>query len=156
MGLLILLGGGSAPPAVSQGFDFDLSSYLGAKLAFDIYPGHLPQQSNPAVEVMPAYTYAQVYAEHVALLSGGAGLCEANYQVDAWSYLDDQVVAMTQALFKALHGFRGTMGLTKVQGCLLHNQLTLDEAPAGIADQWVFHRVSQFKIFYVETIPTFP
>jgi hypothetical protein len=137
----------------SQVFDFDLVSYLGPKLGrFAIYPDHVPEQIDPTVEVLPCFTYSLVFADDVNNLSGPSGLVEAHYQIDAWSYQADDVVTMSKMLRDSLRGFRGMMGATKVQGCLLHNRISLDDPPATGADKWVFHRVNEFTFFYIETV----
>lgn len=141
---------------VSAGFDFDLFAYLASKLGpYAVYPNHVPEQIDPTVEVLPCFTYLQVYSDDVSNLSGPSGLVEAHYQIDAWSYQDDDIITMTQLLRRSLNGFRGMMGPTKVQGSLLHNRTNLDDPPASGSDRWTFHRVNEFTIFYIETIPSF-
>jgi hypothetical protein len=156
---LTLFGSGSgsgSAPATTQPFDFDLRAYLAAKLGQPVYPVHIPQQVDPSVEVLPCYTYTLVSSEHLNKLASPLGICDSHYQVDVWAYLYDDAVTMSESVRLALQGYVGLMGTTTVQSCLLHNEITQDESPPNASDKWVYHRIKEFRIFYRESIPTFP
>jgi hypothetical protein len=133
-------------------FDVSLQTYLQANLSARIYPGHIPQRAT-----LPAYSYfRQTETPRYYLAGPATGLADVQYQFDCWSttYLD--VSVMESALRQALHGYRGLMGSTMVFSVRLMNVYGAPaEAPVEGDDQWTYHTVVEYHIFYQEQVPQF-
>lgn len=152
----LVIQGFNTGAATVTGFDFDLETWLTANVTtWPVFPNHIPQQINPALEVIPCLTYAQVGADPFNFLSNPSGLVFARYQIVGHSYNADDCVAMKETLRKKLHGFRGVMGATTVQLCNLKSVVATDDTPVPGSDNWTYHRGFEFLFVYSETVTTY-
>jgi hypothetical protein len=143
-------GGSSNSPAPSSNpFEFDLLAYLSAS-GLAPYPGHITQQAP-----LPALVYTLVAETPVYYLGGGSGLTSRTYQFSAYSTSYSEVLSLEQRLRRALHGYRGTMGATRVASSTLSNVLDRYDPSVDASDDGTYMRAADYQINLLEDVPHF-
>lgn len=82
---------------------------LTALIGERIYPERLPESTTETPNTMPLITY-QLLEEPVNTTHTNNNLFRAVVQIDAWGGSYKSADAVAQALFNALHGYKGNLG----------------------------------------------
>ena len=141
-----------ATTSATPTFENDFSSWLAANVTQLVFHVHVPKQTITTTEVIPCCTYKLLTAKRFNTLRGPTGKVQARYQLDTFSYLHDDTVAMNTQLVTVLHGFRGAMGNTTVSLVNLEDSHDGDTPPANATDKWTFQRTFDFLICYTEPV----
>lgn len=119
---------------------------VSALVAARIYPERLPASTSATPNVMPLVTY-QLLDEPATTTHDSQVIFRARVQVDAWGGSYKSAHAVADALFAALHGYRGAMGNQSVHvgGCF-----RTGKRDASDPNVELFRVVQEFSIHYRE------
>lgn len=138
---------GDPPPASADSFfEEDLLAHLAEVIGVAVYPGHIPRKAD-----LPALSFFIVGGDHLQKLSGRAGQATARVQITVSSKSYVEVGRLGLTLEKALDGFRGPMGGTKVNSCIGGLQLTRYDTSVDASDRGVHEKIQEFTISFVES-----
>ena len=115
-------------------------SALTALVSTRIFPEKLPPGTSTSPTLMPCLTY-QMVDEPVITTHDNQQLFTARIQFDAWGGSYGSAHAVADALFTALHGYKGLMGAVAVGG--VFRQLKRDDSDPDLA----LYRVIQDFVF---------
>ncbi len=129
-----------------------LMTYLSAQLpTTQFYASRLPQNA-----AFPNTVYHIVSTTPTHDLAGYSGLTESRIQFDCWGMSYADTATASENLRVNLDGYKGTMGTVTVSGSLRINQFAMPPESSGDqSDTYHYRTVAEYRIFYVETIPSF-
>ena len=93
--------------------------------------------------------------QHSHDLGGGAGYAEPLLEVHIWTRKSADKDALGNAIRASLQGFSGTLTTVAVRGITLESDLEFYESNRMGAQDGDYHRLMEFKVSHVESIPTF-
>jgi len=156
-GLPLALGGASIEPAQSdRSIEAGVEAYLRANtrvaaLVGDrITPGYVERGGT-----FPAIDY-KVSIDHATILSGSAGYAEATIEINAWSTVFGESVAVMEAVRRCMQGFKGWAGCCFVYSSIPDGPSTdeVQEPKDGSGGYW-FCRSQDYAVKYHESRPSF-
>lgn len=107
------------------------NSGLNALISDRVYPIRLPQGAT-----LPAVCYQDISAGFTQAHKEKSALPRPRFQFTIYAATVESSNSIGAALKAAIDGYKGTMGtgayLTKVEACLLKNELTNDDPETGI------------------------
>jgi len=130
-----------------------LLDYLATALPGVRVESRLPQKGTVQ---FPVVVYQVVSSKPVYNLAGASGLTSSVVHFHCWADTKLEAMNLAESLRMKLSGFHGMMGTTSVGQTVLQNQYEIDPAfnDEG-SDTSTFRYLAEYKIYYVETIPTF-
>lgn len=106
-------------------------------------------------ETHPTITLSVTEHQHGHHLGGGGGYAEPLLEVHVWARKSSDKDTIAEAVRSSLQGFSGTLTTIVVRGITLELDQEFYESSRVAAQDGFYHRVMQFKVFHVESIPAF-
>jgi len=116
-----------------------------------IYSNHLPESPT-----LPAIAIGLRTAEHLAVLSGSAGIVTATFEVRIWCETFRAAVEAGDVIRQAVQGYRGAMGTLTCLSSILTDDQNSTVAPDEGSSAYVYAKSLTYKIKFREAIPSFP
>jgi len=117
-----------------------------------------PNQGDP----LPRLTVTRFSGGHDHDLDGAAGSADPLVQIDAWTASSPTKWALAEAVRNCLQGFGGggnptpwTIGSTHFQSITFDDERDLSVPPIMGEDVSINRRMLQYRVRYVESVPTF-
>lgn len=123
--------------------DGTINGLVGTK----IYPNLVPQSI-----AMPAITYQEISSPREYTASGATGTTEARFQINCWDDNYSGAKEVAEAVRKKLSGYKGTVGILKIQSCFLVDE---DDMPQASPETDVLKRYGKrldFILMYDESL----
>lgn len=86
---------------------------------------------------------------------GAADLGRETRQVDIWAESRRSADAVADEIERALHGYRGPMGVSHVQRAEMTSRSDADEPPGGDREKGVYHTALDFEFAVTRDLPVY-
>lgn len=106
-------------------------------------------------ETHPTITLNVTDHQHGHHIGGSGGYAEPLLEIHVWTRTSSDKDTLAEAIRQSLQGFSGTLTTIVVRGITLELDQEFYESSRVSAQDGFYHRVMQFKVFCIETIPTF-
>lgn len=103
---------------------------------------------------LPRITYQRISNPRPAALTGATSLSNPRIQMDCVAATYAEAKAISDELRNCLHGYRGQMGQTFIDSCLLDDERDFEEPVPGLDDASTFGVSIDFLLFIQEAQPT--
>lgn len=109
------------------------------------------------MNVFPVVVLNQVTIAHASSMDGGAGLAQAQYQIDCVGLTSPSAEAVRDAIFELTHGFDGAIGTPSVtvESMIAATGNDLPDPPETNDEVVQFRKILNVSIWHRESIPSF-
>jgi hypothetical protein len=136
----------------------DLYAYLAAQSAVTDLVGTriYPEWNASGNETLPYVVYTLISESRDPHLGSASGLVRSTVQIDVYAATTRSMDAVADAIRGELDGFRGTWNeSTVVRECHLESRRNGHETDGQAGNVGVFRASLDYRIWHVETVPTF-
>ena len=154
---LIVLGSGGVPVAASSfSIEAALIEYLQDNEAVSCLVGNrfYPLAVSRSNTTWPVVVY-RVSIDHEQGISGSLGVATAAVELDVWSNTYSDLAYVSEAIRRAMQGFRGWWGGIGVMSVWIDGQSDNDERPQDGSGGWWFSRELDYSVMFSESVPKF-